>query len=267
MGLNSATDGSNSARFEYGPFGEPIRASGPRAADGRIRFSSKYTDQESGLVYYGYRFYNAVTGRWINRDPIEEDGGINLTGVNNGDCLNRTDYLGLVGVSPNPSQQSAGAAKSNIFPDLGFLFGQSVSGKYCWPTPWAGFICLSGGTQIKIGTCCDSKTSQKRRYAKFTADLKMSFEFGASQFLSFSIKKPIIEDIGACPREYSFNYELFAEARAGAFVAQAKYGGVWGKEPKLSYTGSISMLNLTNDKWTFSVAVGGGISGNMIKLQ
>jgi RHS repeat-associated protein len=95
MGLNSATDGSNTARFEYGPFGEPIRASGPRAADGRIRFSSKYTDQESGLVYYGYRFYNAATGRWINRDPIGERGGLNLYGMVNDNPVNLFDPLGL----------------------------------------------------------------------------------------------------------------------------------------------------------------------------
>ena len=52
IGLNSATDGSNTARYEYGPFGEPIRVTGTRSADNPIRFSSKYTDPESGLVYY-----------------------------------------------------------------------------------------------------------------------------------------------------------------------------------------------------------------------
>jgi len=28
----------------------------------------------------GYRFYNPELGRWINRDPIEEEGGLNLYG-------------------------------------------------------------------------------------------------------------------------------------------------------------------------------------------
>jgi len=27
-----------------------------------------------------YRFYNPITERWINRDPIEEEGGLNLYG-------------------------------------------------------------------------------------------------------------------------------------------------------------------------------------------
>jgi RHS repeat-associated protein len=113
MGLNSATDGSNTARFEYGPFGEPIRASGPRAADGRIRFSSKYTDQESGLVYYGYRFYNAVTGRWISRDPIGEEGGLNLfEAVNNGPH-NYIDRDGRDIFSLNPGGQNAPPANGS----------------------------------------------------------------------------------------------------------------------------------------------------------
>lgn len=45
---------------------------------GFFRFSSKYTDQETGLVYYGYRYYSPGMGRWLNRDPIGEWGGLNL---------------------------------------------------------------------------------------------------------------------------------------------------------------------------------------------
>src|SRR5690242_6992058 len=37
-----------------------------------LRFSTKYTDNESGLIYYGYRYYNPSTGRWVSRDPLYE---------------------------------------------------------------------------------------------------------------------------------------------------------------------------------------------------
>jgi RHS repeat-associated protein len=30
--------------------------------------------------YYGCRQLNPLTGRWVSRDPIEEDGGVNLYG-------------------------------------------------------------------------------------------------------------------------------------------------------------------------------------------
>ncbi len=38
-----------------------------------FRFSTKYQDDETDLLYYGYRYYDASTGRWICRDPIEDD--------------------------------------------------------------------------------------------------------------------------------------------------------------------------------------------------
>jgi len=47
------------------------------------------------MVYYLYRFYNPTLGRWINRDPIEEAGGINLYGFVGNSPNNRVDALGL----------------------------------------------------------------------------------------------------------------------------------------------------------------------------
>jgi RHS repeat-associated protein len=58
-------------------------------------FSTKFTDTESGLLYYGYRYYDPVTGRWPSRDPIGEEGGINLYGFVGNDGVNLWDLLGL----------------------------------------------------------------------------------------------------------------------------------------------------------------------------
>ncbi|HCL92873.1 MAG TPA: RHS repeat-associated core domain-containing protein [Verrucomicrobiota bacterium] len=64
-------DGSGlTAQYEYGPFGEVLRATGPMAKANLFRFSTKYQDGETDLLYYGYRYYNASTGRWLSRDPI-----------------------------------------------------------------------------------------------------------------------------------------------------------------------------------------------------
>ncbi len=88
------TSGATVARYEYSPFGEVLRASGSAAKVNPFRFSTKYTDDETGLVYYGYRYYDAKNGRFINRDPIEERGGINLYGFCGNDGINQYDYLG-----------------------------------------------------------------------------------------------------------------------------------------------------------------------------
>jgi RHS repeat-associated protein len=114
--LVKATDGSISARYEYGPFGEPVRQTGALADAQPFRFSTKWTDDESGLLYYGYRYYNPSTGRWPNRDPIGEQGGTSLYGVVDNNLMNHVDALGLQSASlpvrptpfpPSSSQESA----------------------------------------------------------------------------------------------------------------------------------------------------------------
>jgi RHS repeat-associated protein len=76
--LVKATDGTFSANYEYGPFGEVIRASGSLAHVNPVRFSTKYQDDETDLLYYGYRSYNPGTGKWLSRDLIGELAGFNL---------------------------------------------------------------------------------------------------------------------------------------------------------------------------------------------
>jgi RHS repeat-associated protein len=84
-----------SASFDYGPFGEPIRLTGPMAEPNLFRLSTKYQDSETGLVYYGNRYYQPQSGRWLNRDPIAEIGGMNLYAYVLNSPLNFVDPLGL----------------------------------------------------------------------------------------------------------------------------------------------------------------------------
>ena len=87
-------DGTIAAAYEYGPFGELLRKDGTYAADNVFRNATKYTDNESGYVYYGMRYYDPRNGRFINRDPMAERGGLNLYGFCGNDAINHTDYLG-----------------------------------------------------------------------------------------------------------------------------------------------------------------------------
>src|SRR5437867_3302681 len=66
------------AKYIYDPFGNTLSKSGPLADANTYRFSSKDYPANSGLYYYGYRFYDPNLQRWLNRDPIGESGGINL---------------------------------------------------------------------------------------------------------------------------------------------------------------------------------------------
>ena len=87
------------ASYEYSPFGNRIRESyintNLRPLLSEIGFSTKFTDLESDLLYYGLRYYNTNTGRWINQDPLREGGGFNLYAFVNNSSINFIDLLGL----------------------------------------------------------------------------------------------------------------------------------------------------------------------------
>ena len=62
------------AKYLYDAFGNTLSLSGPIATANLYRFSSKEAHQNSGLVYYLYRYYDPNLQRWPNRDPIAEFG-------------------------------------------------------------------------------------------------------------------------------------------------------------------------------------------------
>jgi len=90
-----ASTGAKVAEYEYDAFGRCIVKSGVKSDDFSFRFSSYFFDSETGLVYYGYRYYNPETGRWLSRDPIQERGGNNLYGFVGNNAINKWDYLGM----------------------------------------------------------------------------------------------------------------------------------------------------------------------------
>jgi RHS repeat-associated protein len=85
------------AHYGYDPFGNTPIISGAQAQEFKYRFSTKRLENTTGLYYYGYRYYHPQTGRWINRDPIEERGGLNLYGFVGNKAVISWDVLGLDG--------------------------------------------------------------------------------------------------------------------------------------------------------------------------
>jgi len=83
------------AHREYGPFGETLAASGPMADVFNFWFSTKYLHHETGLYYYGERYYSPGLGRFLSRDPIGEEGGLNEYGFVGNDPVNSADPFGL----------------------------------------------------------------------------------------------------------------------------------------------------------------------------
>jgi RHS repeat-associated protein len=135
-----------------GPFGEVIRATGPMAKANPLRFSTKYQDDETDLLYYGYRYYSPNTGRWPSRDPI--DGQFAGEGVISSlhalpprvpyvfaanDPVNKLDLLGLfVDTQTMPGLGTIRALISPLKIDAPRDYFRGLSSSVVWKIPSEG---------------------------------------------------------------------------------------------------------------------------------
>jgi len=72
-----------------------MQKSAPAIGDRRPK--SPILRQKSGVIeYYGYRDYDAASGRWTARDPIAEQGGLNLYGMVGNAPTGKVDVLGKI---------------------------------------------------------------------------------------------------------------------------------------------------------------------------
>ena len=89
------TAGTLLAEYWWGPFGELIEASGPMANSNPWRYATKYHDVETGLSYFGHRYYDPTTGQWMSREPLGEGESLNLYAYCGNDGINKVDVRGL----------------------------------------------------------------------------------------------------------------------------------------------------------------------------
>jgi RHS repeat-associated protein len=113
-----------------GPFGEVIRATGPMAKANPFRFSTKYQDDETDLLYYGRRYYSPSTGRWLSKDPIEESGEPNLYGFVGNQPINKIDRDGRA-TFPQRASFDVNIRKHHYFSEVIIGFRSSWKAQGC----------------------------------------------------------------------------------------------------------------------------------------
>ena len=86
-------EGEVIASYYYDSFGVEVRSAG--SIENPYRYSGEYVDEESGLIYLRYRYYDPSIGRFISEDPIMD--GLNWYVYGNNNPIMYIDPWGLAG--------------------------------------------------------------------------------------------------------------------------------------------------------------------------
>lgn len=93
--IREMTDASGNimSQYSYDPYGQQTRIGGT-GPDADFAYQGTYLHQRSGLLLMGLRAYSPSQARFITRDPLGEDVGINLYSYAASDPINRWDPTG-----------------------------------------------------------------------------------------------------------------------------------------------------------------------------
>jgi RHS repeat-associated protein len=168
-------DGTGTAEMsvDYDPFGNIISGS----LVGEYGFSTKPLVEGLDWYYYGYRYYDPLSGRWQSRDPMGERGGVNLYAMVGNDPLSYSDYLGKYGSVNHcmpgyncPPYNTGGPGKNlpslqciaAVAATVGSVAGAVIAGAACFSDP---------EPCTKVGLCTLAATAFVGSIASYQAAL------------------------------------------------------------------------------------------------
>jgi len=137
--LTTWTDGASGALLggrDYNPWGdawvEQWKDETAKVSFGGAGFgySTEYKD-ETGLIYYGFRYYSPDLGRFLSRDPLGESAsGVNLYAFCDNDPVNRREFFGLCSYEDGGDGQRSGffGWLGGALSGLGNLVGGLIGG-------------------------------------------------------------------------------------------------------------------------------------------
>jgi RHS repeat-associated protein len=158
-----SADGAVTAHYEYAPFGAVTYSAGSSAVSNPYRFSSEYADSSLALVYYNYRHYEPVTGRWLSRDALED--------VNSDDnlyayCRNEgfvVDSLGLISLN----DLAVGALSGNFSSEFSYPIGP-------------GAIVFTASVNANVTECCNKGTMRMNMLLSGSITLELFYRVGGN---------------------------------------------------------------------------------------
>jgi RHS repeat-associated protein len=114
------TDGKQTVveNYEYDSFGNLKNDALPMQP---FTYTGREWDKETGLYYYRARYYDPIEGRFLSRDPIGFEGGINLYAYTLNNPINYTDPFGekvTISITRESSTQDSFSGRINVASDI-----------------------------------------------------------------------------------------------------------------------------------------------------
>jgi len=216
------------------------------------------------VCYYGFRYYDPVTGRWPSRDPIEEAGGLNLYIMVDNDPVNYWDPVGNQKGRRGrnkPSNNRTGSGSFGI-PDLVGIYG-SVAYYVPLPSFPAVGVYLKLSCQGKKGKCCDG--GSEKTYIKTKCTIEGGV-YAGSPGLKLRTGVPFpAPRLDKCPAEYGPKLESGTITASGRLtilkISCTLYAN--SNNVRIECGGG---LQIWGNPITARVTIGGGFQASQVKV-
>jgi RHS repeat-associated protein len=111
------------AGYEYTAYGQLLIETGSLTNVCPFRYSTKRYCREIGLYYYGHRWCDPETARWLSPDPKREEGGLNQYQTFGADPVNKVDPTGLEfrTADKHITQEQIDTAVASILADIEYM--------------------------------------------------------------------------------------------------------------------------------------------------
>jgi len=197
------TNGGIKTAYTYTPYGQ-VTASG--SVTQCLQWSSEYADTDLGLVYYNYRHYNPLDGRWTGRDQVAKPKVRNLYVCLRNTMMKNFDVLGLdVWVESTASERTRGL-HWRVCVDV-------------WEGP------LDAKPSDVKGCCVDGKWYKKQG--------KYCISFGLTQDGEVGYSSGSSEDGGASDNDSSGDSSISGDEQTGQDKSLSPFPpGIDGPDPK-----------------------------------
>ncbi len=267
------TDGSLINREEFYPFGETSFGS---FAKKRYRFNGKEKDEESGLYYYGQRYYAPWLCRFVSVDPIAEDypqlSSYNYAGNK---PITSPDVEGLQGTEDSSGPESQGGGGETVqLPDRGgmpnFLLPEvEITGTHSHAegetksVPSAQINPVNGTATIDIQTYFYHRGLGEHdtesgwfTYAQYSENVfKAGKSDGYSDMYSGNVSEPFYSDGRPLAENFEANFSGFYDAGVGAGASE-RLSDMTGKinTEALEFEVILAVYTLGQGNWFKQVA-------------